>query len=81
MVSHVRHGEGLLGSLLLLLPVPQSGHPVGPLDGPAADLAHGQLGVVITKQAANEVVGEQVGISMAAAPAGAEPVDRGKVAA
>jgi hypothetical protein len=54
---------------------------VGPVDGPATDFADGQLGIVVAAWAADEVVGEQVSVAMAAAPAGDEPVERRKVAA
>jgi hypothetical protein len=42
--------------------------PFGPLDGPARDLAHGQLGVIIAEGTADKVVGEHLSISMAPAP-------------
>jgi hypothetical protein len=42
------------------------GRAVGPLDGPTADLADGQRGVVIAEGTADEVIREQMGVSMAA---------------
>jgi hypothetical protein len=52
-----------------------------PFDGPAAGPADGKLGVIIAERTANEVVGEQMGVAVAAALAGDQPVDRGKVTA
>ncbi len=63
------------------LPGLDVGLAVRPLDNPAADFADGQLRVVIGQRTADEVVGKHMGVAVAAAPAGDEPVDRVKVAA
>jgi hypothetical protein len=52
-----------------------------PLDRPAANVANGQLRVVIGQRTADEIVGKHMGVAMAAAAAGDEPVDRVKVTA
>lgn len=78
-----RLGDGDAGKerLLLLAATHQGRHAIRPLDGPTADLADRQLGVVVTKRAADEVIGEQVGVTVPPAPARDESVDRAKVAA
>src|SRR4029450_8203749 len=57
----------------------QGGGAVGPVDCPAADLADGHLGILITEFTANEFVGHDLRVAVATTPAGEELVERGKV--
>jgi hypothetical protein len=59
----------------------QGRRAIGPLDGPAADLADGQRRVVVTKQAADEGIGEEEGVTVAPTPASDESIHRVKVTA
>jgi hypothetical protein len=52
----------------LLLATYECGLAVGPLDGPAADLTDGQLGVVIAEQTSSQVIGHEQGVAVAATP-------------
>jgi hypothetical protein len=59
----------------------ERGFAVRPLDGSAADLTNSQLRVEVAQGTADEVIGQQLGITVAAAVAGQQAVDRGKVTA
>jgi hypothetical protein len=53
---------------LLLLATHECGLAVGPLDGPAADLADGEFRVVIAERTSSQVVRDQEGVAVAATP-------------
>ena len=58
---------------LLLLATHECGLAVGPLDGPAADLADGEFRVVIAERTSSQVVGDQEGVAVAATPTCDQP--------
>jgi len=64
---------------LLLLATHECGLALGPLDGPAADLADGEFRVVIAERISSQVVGDQEGVAVAATPTRDKPVHRVEV--
>jgi hypothetical protein len=64
---------------LLLVATSECGSAVGPLDGPATDLADSQLGIVIAERTSSQVIGHEEGVSVAASPTRDKPIHRGEV--
>jgi hypothetical protein len=55
------------------------GLAIGPLNGPATDLADGQLGVVIAERTSGQVVGHEEGVAVAVTSTSDKLVDRVEV--
>src|SRR4029453_2969560 len=58
-----RHLTGLPARISLAPAAQEVGRAVGPLDGAAANLADGQLRIVVAERTTDEVVSEQMGVA------------------
>jgi hypothetical protein len=64
---------------LLLVATRECGPAVGPLDGPATNFAHSQLGIVIAERTSSQVIRHEEGVAVAATPTRDKPVHRVEV--